>query len=330
MARQLRIDYPGAAHHVYSRGNQKLAIFLSDEDRFYFLKVLGDAFDRFGVIFLAYCLMPNHYHLMVRALLGSFSRALHLINTAYSVYLNKKHSRCGHLFQGRFKSILIEADTYAYELSRYIHLNPVRAGMVRLPEDFQWSSYREFTGLRQPRPWLDTSFITGTNGIRMEEDIDAYSRYVLAGIGREPPAGYLESKKSGILGSPEFIDEIKSQRLRGMLMKSDRERPQLRVLRSRIGMPEVCAMTNKSLGSPNRLARSTSIFVSHRISDYTLAEIGAFFKMSVSGVSSARRRIEMEIEHNSALRRAIEEIIGNLKTDSASDSPTFLSESDKK
>jgi len=100
MARQLRIDYPGATYHVYSRGNQKQAIFLAEEDYFYFLKVLGDAYDRFGVVFLSYCLMPNHYHLMVQALSGGCSKAMHLINTAYSIYLNKKRSGADIFFRG--------------------------------------------------------------------------------------------------------------------------------------------------------------------------------------------------------------------------------------
>jgi putative transposase len=330
MARQLRIDYPGAAYHVYSRGNQKQAIFLSDDDRHYFLKVLGDAHERFRVVFQAYCLMPNHYHLIVKALLGGFSKAMHLINTAYTVHLNKKHSRCGHLFQGRFKSILVEADTYAFELSRYIHLNPVRAGIARLPEDFPWSSYREYLGLDRPHTWLDMSLVFGSKWNHHEESRSAYARFVLAGMGCDPPAGYQESKRSGILGSPDFIGLIKARFLEKQLEKPDRERPQLRALRTRTDIADVAVLSEMVLGPNNRLTKSSAIYVSHRYADYTLGELSAFFHMSVSGISSACRRIEKELEHNGSLFRGIQEIISLLREKSDGETPTFLSESNKK
>lgn len=313
MARQLRIEYPGAFYHVYSRGNQKQAIFLSDEDRYYFLKALGDASTKFGVVFHGYCLMPNHYHLIAETLLAKLSKVMHLVNTTYTVYFNKKRMRCGHLFQGRFKSILIEVEAYAQELTRYIHLNPVRAGLAALPEDYFWSSYKEYIGSRKPYPWLNTSFILGRGGDHLEEARLSYATFVLAGIGKEPPDGYHESKRSGILGSPEFIDRIKAKYLANQFDSPDRERPQLRVLRTRIRLADLLAMTEKILGPPNRLVRSTAIYLSHRTADYTLEEIGDYYNMSISGISNARRRIQKELEQNEILIRAVQEIVKQLK-----------------
>lgn len=313
MARQLRIEYPGAFYHVYSRGNQRQAIFYSDEDRYYFLKVLGDAHEKYGSVFHTYCLMPNHYHMIAETPLGNLSKIMHLVNTTYTVHLNKKQKRCGHLFQGRFKSILIEAESYAQELSRYIHLNPVRAKLVGLPEEYPWSSYREYLGTRKPYPWVDLSLILGCDGNHLAESRSSYAAFVLAGIGKDPPAGYRESSCSGILGSGEFIDQIKARFLTNQLDNLDREMPQLRVLRTRVNLADILALTEKILGPQNRLIKGTAIYLGQRTAGYTLEEISAFYNMSISGISNARRRIQNELEHNETLVRAVQEIVKQLR-----------------
>lgn len=312
MARQLRIEHPGGFYHVYSRGNQKQTIFLSDEDRYYFLKVLGDANMKFGVRFHAYCLMPNHYHLFIETYFGGLSKAMHLVNTTYTVYVNKKHARCGHLFQGRFRSILIEADAYACELSRYIHLNPVRAGIVSQPEDYLWSSYRDYLGIRRPSPWLDTSFILRSSANHPEDGRRCYAEYVRGGIGGKSPSGYDESKRSGILGSLLFVDRIKAEVLRIENSVQDREKPQLRFFRRRPEIVEIFAQIERELGPQNKFAKGLTIFVCQHAMGYQLKEIGNFFKMSISGISNGRRRIQKEMGHNEALARAFREIVKRL------------------
>ena len=127
MARPLRIQYPGAFYHVTSRGNARKAIFRSNRDREKFLSYLESAHDRYGATIHVYCLMDNHYHVLVETPLGNLSKILHHINGAYTTYFNTKRKRSGHLFQGRYKAILVEKDSYCKELSRYIHLNPIRA-----------------------------------------------------------------------------------------------------------------------------------------------------------------------------------------------------------
>ena len=144
MARPLRIEYPGAYYHITSRGNERKAIFKNNTDRISFLSYLKSAFLRYGATIHVYCLMNNHYHLLLETPKGNLSKIMHHINGAYTTYYNVKHRRAGQLTQGRYKAILVHADTYAGELSRYIHLNPVRAGMVDMPEKYTWSSYQYY------------------------------------------------------------------------------------------------------------------------------------------------------------------------------------------
>ena len=308
MSRQLRIEYAGASYHVYSRGNQKQPIFLSDEDRYYFLKILGDAHGKFGITFQAYCLMSNHYHLSASTPVGGLSRAMHFSNSSYSTYLNRKHKRCGHLFQGRFRSVLVEASSYSYELSRYIHLNPVRGGLASTPDEYPWSSYSEYCGTRVPYPWLDTTLILGRHDSNRAQLRETYKAFVMAGIGGKAPLGYHESKRTGILGSSEFVDTIRRNYLKGQEERRDREKPQLEFYRNRIPLPEILELTERALGLQNRLVKCAAIYVSHRRADYTLTEIAAFFGMSISGISNSRQRAEKEIVQNAAFARVIEEI----------------------
>ena len=154
MARQLRIEFPGAFYHVTSRGNERKAIFKSQRDREKFLSYLESASKRYGAIIHVYCLMDNHYHILIETPLGNLSRIMQHINGAYTTYFNIQRKRAGHLFQGRYKSILIEADVYAKELSRYIHLNPIRAGIVDTPEAYKWSSFQYYAIEREAPQWL--------------------------------------------------------------------------------------------------------------------------------------------------------------------------------
>ena len=169
MARQLRADFNGALHHVYSRGIDGRDIFRTDQDRLFFLEWLGRVVGRFGWVLHAYTLMTNHFHLMIETPDGGLSRGMQQLLTNYSQMFNatsdgnalsrsgKKRRRRGALFEGRFKSHLVEKEAYLLELARYIVLNPVRAGMVERPEEYQWSSYRAMVGLETAPEWLTTA-----------------------------------------------------------------------------------------------------------------------------------------------------------------------------
>jgi REP element-mobilizing transposase RayT len=184
MARPLRIEFAGALYHLTSRGNERRPIFRSHRDRKEFLAFLGLAAKRFGWSVTAWVLMTNHYHLVVQTLEPNLSRGMHWLNSAYAGWFNRFHKRCGHLYQGRFKAVLIDKESYFAEVLRYVVLNPVRANMVERPEDYRWSSYRATAGLETAPEWLDLATALPLFGGEPEAQA-AYREFVLAKIGCE-------------------------------------------------------------------------------------------------------------------------------------------------
>ena len=144
MARPLRIEYEGALYHVTARGNERRRIYYSQSDYEKFKDYLKEAQEKYGYVLHCYVLMNNHYHLILETPEANLSRVMHYINGSYTNYINIKRKRSGHLFQGRYKAILIDRDRYLLELSRYVHLNPIRAAIAAKPEDYVHSSYRSF------------------------------------------------------------------------------------------------------------------------------------------------------------------------------------------
>lgn len=199
MARQLRIEYPGAFYHVTSRGNERKEIFRSKKDREQFLHYLETAKERYGGMIHTYCLMNNHYHLLLETPKGNLSQVMRHINGAYTTYFNVKRKRFGHLFQGRYKAILVDVDEYAKELSRYIHLNPVRAGVVSRPEEYEWSSYRGYIG-KSKSVWLTTGFILGYFDKHISSGQKKYQQFTEDGIGREDISPLQATVASTLLG----------------------------------------------------------------------------------------------------------------------------------
>jgi REP element-mobilizing transposase RayT len=161
MSRPLRIEFPGAIYHVTSRGDRLEPIFDDDADRQTFLETVGVALERFDACAFAYCLMDNHYHLVLHTRRANLSMLMRHINGVYTQSYNRRHRKVGHLFQGRFKAILVDQDAYLLEVCRYVDLNPVRAHMVAHPIDWPWSSYRAHVGEQAPQAWLDTPSVHG-------------------------------------------------------------------------------------------------------------------------------------------------------------------------
>ena len=159
MARPLRIEYPGAVYHVTSRGNEKKPVFKDDADRENFLNTLQHVNNRYNWICHAYCLMTNHYHLLIETPDGNLSLGMRQLNGVYTQLFNKWHGRTGHLFQGRYKAILIQKDSHLLEVCRYVVLNPVRAKMIEKPEEWKWSSYLATAGKTKPHPCLTTDLL---------------------------------------------------------------------------------------------------------------------------------------------------------------------------
>jgi REP element-mobilizing transposase RayT len=206
MARPLRIEYDGAIYHLTSRGNERKHIFRDDEDRLTFLDVLQKVNERFNWICHAYCLMNNHYHLIIETPDGNLSKGMRQLNGVYTQLFNQKHRRAGHLFQGRYKAILIEKENYLLEVSRYVVLNPVRAKAVTGPAEWQWSSYRSTAGMEKPHQCNNPEWILGQFGAKKRQAEKQYREFVAAGI-REKGI-WNAVRGQSILGEDDFSEKL--------------------------------------------------------------------------------------------------------------------------
>lgn len=206
MARPLRVEFPGAIYHITSRGNARLPIFEDDEDRHRLLSTLQEIVTRFNWPCHAYCLMLNHYHLLVETVEGNLSHGMRHLNGVYTQSYNRRHNRVGHIFQGRYKSVLVERENYLLELCRYGVLNPVRAGVVRQAESYPWSSYRATAGLGKMPPLLTVDWVLGQFADERMEARKQYRQFILAGIEETSP--WEKLKAQCILGGREFIEKI--------------------------------------------------------------------------------------------------------------------------
>ncbi|BDV43603.1 transposase [Geotalea uraniireducens] len=309
MARPLRIEYPGAYYHVTSRGNERKDIFKSRRDREKFLDYLSSATERYGAAVHAYCLMSNHYHLLLETPEGNLSEIMRHINGAYTTYFNIKRKRSGHLFQGRYKAILIEADEYLVELSRYIHLNPVKAGMVEKPEQHKWSSYQGFTGQCKAPEWLKTGFIWGCFATKEAVAQKKYRGFVEDMSGKEYESPLTGTIGSSILGSPGFVDEISSTHLKG---KKDTNIPALRQFISRPTPEEILVAAKAGFADNEKLARQVGIHLCHKFSGLKLREIGDLFDVRDTAISEANRRIVRKLAADGELRKKVERIKSRL------------------
>ena len=170
MARKPRIHYPGALYHVILRGNAHQDIFFDDEDRYRFYLLLQEGMERYGHRIHAFCLMTNHAHMALQSGEVPLSRLMQNLSFRYTRWINWRFKRSGHLFQGRYRGILIERDSYLVPLSRYIHLNPVRAGIVAKPEEYTWSSYPGYLNEKKGHEWVECSWVlsqfAGKKGVR--------------------------------------------------------------------------------------------------------------------------------------------------------------------
>jgi putative transposase len=310
MARPLRIEYPGAFYHITSRGNERKAVFKSERDREKFLSYLGSATERYAAIVHVYCLMDNHYHLLLETPAGNLSQIMHHINGAYTTYYNTKRERSGHLFQGRFKAILIEADEYAKELSRYMHLNPIRAGMCAHPEEYPWSSCRYYTVETKAPDWLQRGFILGYFGKDFSVSMKRYRDFVQAVMGESygnPLAGL---KHSVILGSSPFVAEIRDRYLKHTAQA--RDLPALRTLLKKPSLDQIEQAVDAVLLSAPKLARQVKLHLCQRYSGMTLTEIGLRFGVGPSGVSQASRRIALKRSKEQKLSKIVKRIEKNI------------------
>jgi len=311
VARPLRIQYAGAFYHVTSRGNERKAVFRNDRDREKFLSYLQSAHERYGGIIHVYCLMDNHYHLLLGTPRGNLSEILHHINGAYTTYFNVKRQRSGHLFQGRYKAILVEKDAYCQELSRYIHLNPLRGGMVKDLMRYPWSSYPYYIGLKKKPSWLETGDILGYFGHEGVRAQRKYRSYVEEAIGIELKDPLATVFASTFLGSREFIKQVR-QSTKILEDPDTRNIPVLKALKERPSLGEIRRRVGDVVGVKDSLFRKFCIHVSHRYGGFSLREIGRFYAMKESAVSQASGRFKETIMEHPSLRKLLRQIVTKL------------------
>jgi REP element-mobilizing transposase RayT len=277
MSRPLRIEFAGAYYHVTARGDRREAVYEDDEDRLRFLEIVRDAVEGFDWRCHAYCLMTNHYHLFVETAQGNLSKGMRQINGVYTQWSNRRHRRSGHLFQGRFKGILVDSDVYLQTLSRYVVLNPVRAGLVDDPAQWRWSSYRATAGLEQAPRWLTTDAVLASFGRRKGEARAAYRRFVQEGIGGEGIWSGLN--RQVFLGDDRFVERMQRR------LGDEREDVQIPRDQPR-GPPPSLGELYQQAGS-----RDAAIVAAYATGEYSYSTIADFFGLHFTTIGRIVRGV---------------------------------------
>jgi len=208
MPRKPRIEIGGGLYHVITRGNNRRKIFRTQDDFLRFNNILAVQKSKLPFYLYAYCLMPNHVHLLIEMQDDPISRIMQRVLTAYSQYHNRKYKKTGHLFQGRYKSILCQSSRYLGELVRYIHLNPVRARMVKRPQDYEYSGHRAYIGIDKSG-LVDAEPVLRHFGGTKKRAVEVYERFVKAGLGEPSQDGYYRATEGRLLGGDEFLEEMR-------------------------------------------------------------------------------------------------------------------------
>ncbi len=273
MARPLRIEFAGALYHVTARGNAREDIYTDNDDRMTFLQLLHKACERHDWRCHAYCLMNNHYHLLIETGVPSLSKGMKYINGAYTQGYNRRHKRVGHVFQGRYKAILVEKDSYLLELSRYIVLNPVRAGMAASAKDWKWSSYRATAGFKDNEPVVVTDWLLSCFAKNKSTAQKKYREFVQGGGGNSSP--WKSLKNQIYLGTDDFVEDLQSRIAPEQSLKDIPKKHKL-------AAPKPLEFYRQQFS--NRQEAMAKAYLSGH---YTLREVGDVFGVSYATVSRA-------------------------------------------
>jgi len=302
MSRPLRIEYPGAWYHVMNRARKGQKAFHSSEDCEGFIDIIKDACETFNLKVSAFCLMPNHYHLLVQTPDANLSRCMRHINGIFTQRYNARNGCDGTLFKGRYKSVLVDADSYLLELVRYIHKNPVRAGLVDTLSKYEWSSHQGYLSKSNKWDWLHKKFILDMFSEDKKSQVAAYKRYVSSKESEDLARHYSKKNTSPILGSEDFIHSIKK--------KFSKKQKEIEIPQSKKLCPEVidikkavCAhyeieesdLLKSQRGIENE-PRDLAMYMLRMIRAERLTKIGEEFNLSnYSSVSTAVERIRRKM-----------------------------------
>jgi putative transposase len=276
MSRPLRLEFPNALYHVTARGDRREAIFEDDDDRRAFLATLAEVVKRFNWLCYAYCLMDNHYHLLIQTPDSNLSKGMRQLNGVFTQISNRRHQRVGHLFQGRFKAILVDSDAYLLELARYIVLNPVRAGMKKKPESWPWSSYRASLGLVAAEAFLAVDGLLAQFAQRRSTAQVRYAQFVAEGM--NAPSPWIEVKGQVFLGSDDFVEKMQKQ-----MAKHLRGDVQIPVAQRRAPAKTLAQIEESAV------SRNEAIVAAHGTGVYSYQQIAAHFGIHFTTVGRVVR-----------------------------------------
>jgi len=298
MSRPLRLEYPGALYHVTSRGNARASIFLDDADRAQFIRLLKDEVMQQGWICFAWCLMDNHYHFLIETPEGNLSRGMQRLNGRYTQHFNRSHGRVGHVFQGRYKAILVEKESHLLELCRYVVLNPVRAGMVDNVRNWAWSSYHDTLCNDPNLKWLADERVLELFSTQRDEAIQRYRQFVDEGVNADKPWNKLRgqiylggddflSKSETLLASRQIDADIPSAQCHPERAVPDQVLSDVAAV---YGL-EVNEVLNRHL---NRAAYRAGVFLLRRACNLSLKDVAGLAGISLARVSQIQKQVSNE------------------------------------
>ncbi len=310
MARPLRIEYPGACYHVTHRGNAGAPVFADVTDAQSFLALLGVARSRFTLRIHAFCLMPDHYQLLLQTPEANLSRAIQWINVSHAVQFNRRHQRNGHLFQGRYAAVVVEKASYLLPLSRIVHLTPVSAGLVQFAAAYRWSSYRALIGREEPPQWLDTQWLLSQFGPRPHVARHHYRRFVENPDPRGPQWGEKLLPRRMILGSEAFVDRIRATRSpAGADAAGGRSSPTTGLSDIAAAVAGAFDCTEAAIRTPGKkrhTARDVAIYLAKTCTDMSGKALGAYFGgVTDAAVTMRYKAVANRMEQDNALARQI-------------------------
>jgi len=275
MSRPIRIEFTNALYHVTARGDRREDIFEDDQDRQMFLSTLAQVVTQFNWICHAWCLMDNHYHLLVQTPDGNLSKGMRQLNGVYTQASNRRHRRVGHLFQGRFKAILVDSDVYLLELTRYVVLNPVRAGMAKKPSDWPWSSYRASVGLMPPAPWLAVDGLLAQFAKRRSLAQQRYAQFVAEGIKAASPWSNLKGQV--FLGDDQFVLRMQAY------LQSGKDDVQIPIVQRRPPPPPLAEIESHAQD------RNAAIVAAYATGGYSYQQLADYFGVHFTTVGKIVR-----------------------------------------